>query len=318
MRLNIVDAQQALGFLTEQTSHIEAEVYRTQYAEIQYPSLIPVDESAPEWAKSITFFSSDTVGKAKWFNHMATDMPLADVNRTKYESGIEMSAIGYRYTLEEIGQAMMTGQPLASDRAEGARRASEEFIDSVAFLGDALVGYTGLANDANVTRVDAPADGTGASRSWSSKTAEQIVRDINDALSGVHTGSNAVEVSDTILVPLSAMSILASKMMANSDRSVLSYIMENNVYTQMTGQPITVRAILGLDTAGTGGVGRMVVYRRDPRVVKLHMPMRHRFLPVWQTGPLTFDVPGIFRIGGVEVRRPGAMRYVDGITPVPT
>lgn len=41
--------------------------------------------------------------------------------------------------------------------------------------------------------------------------------------------------------------------------------------------------------------------------------MPHRFLPVWQTGPMWFDVPGIFRFGGLEIRRPGAARYVDGI-----
>jgi hypothetical protein len=56
-----------------------------------------------------------------------------------------------------------------------------------------------------------------------------------------------------------------------------------------------------------------VAYKRDPRVLKLHLPMRHRFLPVWQTGPITFDVPGIFRTGGTEIRRPGAVRYFDGI-----
>jgi hypothetical protein len=32
-----------------------------------------------------------------------------------------------------------------------------------------------------------------------------------------------------------------------------------------------------------------------------------------QTAPLRFDVPGIFRTGGVEIRRPGSMRYLDGI-----
>jgi hypothetical protein len=57
----------------------------------------------------------------------------------------------------------------------------------------------------------------------------------------------------------------------------------------------------------------MVAYRRDPMVVKLHIPMIHRFLPVWQTGPIVYDIPGIFRVGSVEVRRPGAMAYVDGI-----
>jgi hypothetical protein len=57
----------------------------------------------------------------------------------------------------------------------------------------------------------------------------------------------------------------------------------------------------------------MVVYRRDPGVLKMHLPMRHRFLPVWQTGPIVFDIPGIMRLGGTEVRRPTAMRYWDGI-----
>jgi hypothetical protein len=49
----------------------------------------------------------------------------------------------------------------------------------------------------------------------------------------------------------------------------------------------------------------MVVYRRDPQVLKLHLPMPHWFLPVFQTGPMTLDIPGIFRVGSVEVRRPG-------------
>jgi len=56
-----------------------------------------------------------------------------------------------------------------------------------------------------------------------------------------------------------------------------------------------------------------VVYNKDPRVLKLHLPMAHNFRPPRQTGPLRWDVPGIFRTGGVEIRRPGAVRYVDGI-----
>jgi hypothetical protein len=69
----------------------------------------------------------------------------------------------------------------------------------------------------------------------------------------------------------------------------------------------------GLDTAGAGGTARMVAYRRDPNVVKLHIPMPHRFLPVWQSGPIRWEVPGIFRLGGTDVRRPKEMLYVDGL-----
>lgn len=311
----LMDApQQAMSFLVEQASSIEAEVYRTQYVDIQYPQLVPVDESANEWAKSVTFFSMDKVGQADWFHHMATDMRIADVIRNKFEQGIEMAGIGYRYTLEELGQAMMIpGVNLTSEKAEAARRSYEEFMDKIALTGNAGKNWTGLINDAVVTRVDAVNDGTGSSRLWINKTDAQIIRDINDALTGIYTGSNTVEMADTLLLPIAQLSLIGSKQLTNTSETVLSYVQRNNVYTQMTGQPLLIRGLIDLATAGQTATARMVAYKRDPRVVKMHIPMRHRFLPVWQTGPITFDVPGIFRTGGVEIRRPGAFRYVDGI-----
>jgi hypothetical protein len=313
-RRMIVDAQQALGFLVEQTSHIETEVYKIEYPDIQYPNLVPVDTSANEWTKSVTFFSMDKVGAADWFHHAATDMRLADVVRSKFEQGIEMAGIGYRYTLEEIGQALLIpGTNLTSERADAARRAYEEFVERVALSGDASKNWTGLINNASVTRADAANDGTGATRTWSTKTADQIIRDINDALTGVYTASNTVEMADTILLPVSSLALAAAKRIDATTMTVLQYIMQYNVYTLQTGQPLMIRAVRDLETAGNGPSRRMVVYRRDPRVVKMHIPMPHQFLDVWQRGPITFDIPGIFRLGGVEIRRPGAFRYIDGI-----
>ena len=319
MRMNLFDSQQALGFLVSQTSYIEAEVYRIQYPDIIYPQLVPVDTSANEWAKSVTYYSIDRVGEANWFDGMATNMPLADINRAKYEQGIEMAGIGYRYTLEELGQAMMIpGLNLTSERAEAARRSYEEFMDRIARVGDSRKAITGLINNPNVTREDAVADGTGSSPLWANKTADQQARDIQSALTGIYVGSNTVEMADTLLLPVSAMSLLSETRIANTAVTALEYIAKNNLYTFTTGNPLMIRGILNLDTAGSGGVGRMIAYRRDPRVVKLHAPMPHRFLPVWQTGPTTFDIPGIFRTGGVEIRRPSAFRYVDGITAAPS
>jgi hypothetical protein len=175
MSYRFADAQQALSFFTQQASVIEAAVYRIKYPDVQYPSLIPVDSSANEWAKSVTFFSIDKTGAADWFHHSAHDMRMADIQRTKAEKNIEMAGIGYRYTLEELGQAMLIpGFQLTTERAESARRAYEEFIDRIAFFGDTAKGWTGLVNDATATRSDAIADGTGSSRLWSTKTGDQI------------------------------------------------------------------------------------------------------------------------------------------------
>lgn len=311
----IGDAQQALAFLVEQATYIEAVVYATQYPDILYPTLIPVDNSANEWAKSVTFFSTDKVGQADWFHHEAHDMRIADITRTKNEIGIEMAGIGYRYTLEELGQAMLIpGTNLTAERADAARRAAEEFVDKVAFAGDVGKGWTGLFNNPDVSRADAIADGTGSSRLWSTKTASQILRDANSVLTGIYVQSQTVEMADTLLMPLRAYQLMADTQMPNITMTVLQWLQAYNVYTAQTGRPLMVRGVRGLDVAGSGGVGRLVAYRRDPAVVKLHIPMPHRFLPVWQTGPMIFDVPGIFRVGGVEVRRPGAVRYLDGIT----
>lgn len=309
----IVDAQQALGFLTQQAAYIEAQVYETQYPEVQYPNLIPVDETAPEWVKSISFFSVDKVGVADWFDATATDIPLADIERSQFEQGVEMAAVGYRYNMQEIAIALQVGINLDTSRAAAALRAYEEFVERVAFTGDTSKNWLGLTGQSSVTRVTAAADGTGSSSLWSAKTDDQVARDINDNLTAVYTTSLQIEVADTILLPITRFTSLATRRLANLNITLLQYILQSNAYTALTNRPLTIRAIRGLDTAGQGGTARMIVYRRDPNVLKMHLPMRHRFLPVWQRAPLVFDVPGIFRLGGVEVRRPVAMRYVDGV-----
>lgn len=315
MRRNFYDAQSVLSFLVRQATYIEPQVVRIAYPEIQYRDLIPVDTSAPEWAKSVTFFSLDKIGAAQWFHHEAKDVPVADVIRTKHEETIEMAAIGYRYTLEELGQAMMIpGTNLTTERAEAARRAYEEFVDNVALRGDTNKDLEGLINRTDVTTIHAASsDSVSGSPAWADKTAAEIIADINDALTGIYTGSLQVEMANTVLMPVAEQSRLATLQIPNTTMTVLQWIMMHNVYTLQTGQPLTIRGVRGLEDAGGSGTGRMVAYRRDPQVLKMHIPMPHRFLPVWQTGPLIFDIPGIFRLGGVEVRRPGAIRYVDHI-----
>lgn len=307
------DAQQALGFVISQTSYIEQQVYETQYPDIQYPALIPVDTSANEWAKSITYYSSNKVGVAGWFHSYAKDIHVADIERTKNEVGVEMADIGYRYTLEEIGQAMMIpGTNLTSDRAAAAVRAYEEFVDDAALRGKAEKSFSGLIDYPGITRVLAPAGASGHTV-WNQKTADEILRDVNGALSGIFSTSLQIEMANTILLPVECLLLIGTMRIPDTAITVLDFLQTKNVYTLQTGQPLTIRAVRGLETAGQGGSGRMIAYRRDPQVLKLHIPMTHRFLPVWQTGPMVFDVPGIFRFAGLEIRRPGAVRYVDGI-----
>jgi hypothetical protein len=310
------DAQQvAYNFVVQQNTAIESKIVRMQYPDVQYPDLVPVDTvTGNEWVKSITYYSADMVGRADWFHHTALDVPLAELTREKFERGMEMAAIGYRWTIEEVAQAMNTpGLNLTADKAAACRRAYEEFVDNIALRGSVGKQMQGLINSSLVTATTAPADGAAGATTFASKTNDQVIRDVNTALTGIATGTNWLYYADTVLLPPAVLVGMAGRIIQYTNITLLEWLKTYNVLTVQTGRPITIAGVRGLETAGVGQISRMVAYRRDPDVLKMWIPMPHRFLPVWQRGPLVFDVPGIFRLGGVEIRLPAAMRYLDGI-----
>lgn len=321
MLVNFNDAPQAaLAYLVNQAYAINTTVYETKFPDLPWETLAYVDSSMPEFAPGMITFISSSVGKASWFTAGAKDVKKAEVTRDRSEVKYHMAAIGYGYDTEEMGQAALLGMDLGADKGLAARRAYMEFMWNLTLTGDTDKGLLGLATQTNVTAGPVAANGTGTpNTNWFdangnlTKTPGQIVADINSGLTGVFTGSLTVEMADTVLLPYSTISSLASTpMSAQNDETILSFLLRTNIYTTMTGRPLTVRGYLNLDTAGTGGTRLMVIYKNTQDVVKNHLPMPHRFFPVYQDGPFNFEVPGAFRAGGVEVIRPGAFRYLYG------
>lgn len=309
MRNQLFDAQAALGFVQAQGVHIEAAVNAMIYPEIQYPGLIPVDTTAHPFAQTVMYYSSDMFGQARWINGNSDDIPLAGTERAQHKSSVYTAGIGYGFGWEEINNAMMMGVNLQADDAAAARRAYEEMVDVIALRGDSVKGFNGLVNYPGVTVAAAP-NGT-----WEDgvTTEAEILEDINQALMGTYVGTNYTSMANTLLMSPGRMLYIATRRLGDTDKTLLEWLRANNVYTAQTRQPLDIRAVRGLETSGAGGTQRMVAYRRAPDVLKLHMPMPHRFFPVFQDGPLHWVVPGVFRIGGLDVRRPAEMRYIDGI-----
>lgn len=308
-QLMVGDAMQAnLGFVESQTAHIEAGVYRTRFPAVRYPGLIPVDYSAPEWIKTITYYSMDITGKADWIGDRASDIPVVGTRLDQDETAVYMAGIGYDYGLEEVNQALMLGMNLPGEKAAAARLVYERTVDNMLFSGDTEKGWKGLYNSTAVTAISAT---TGA---WDTATEDQILFDVNELLSGIYTATNEIAMADTLLLPSLKLQKLASMRLGdgNGAMTMLQFLQTANVYTAETGNQLTIRGARGLNTAGAGATARMVAYRRSPEVLKAHIPMRHRFLPVQVQG-LTYKVPGIFRLGPLDIRLPKEVRYSDGI-----
>jgi len=296
---DFMDTQAALNFVVSQRSHIEAEVLRRPYPAIRYAELIPVDTSANPFALSVTHFTQDMTGRAKFINGKGDDIPLVNVTGSKFEQTVNMAGVGYSFSLEEIGAAQMMRRNLTSDGADAARLAYEQFVDEVAFVGDATLGIEGFYNMTGV-----PSAAAGAT--FAASTPDAILAIINTALNAVFTNTLGIELADTIILPLAEYSRLASTRLGDgSDTTILDYVRRTNVYTAQTGQPLAIFADRRLTT-------QMVVYRRDPSVVKMHMPMPLQFIPP-QAVNLEIKVLGMFRFAPVNIRKPQAVRYVTGV-----
>lgn len=297
--VHMLDAQAAIGFVTHQRTHIEPEVLKKDYPEIAYSRLIPVDTSAPQWAPSVTFFSQDSTGKAKFINGKGDDIPLANILMNKFEQTVNMAGIGYSFSLEEIGAAQQLGMSLSNEGAMAARDAYEQFVDEVALIGNTALGVEGLFNTTGITSV-------AAGGVWAGRTPDQILADLNGTLSAIWSGSNGIERANTVVLPLTAYADIATRRLsADNNTTILEYVQRANVYSVSTGQPLMIEAHHRLTTDA-------VIYRRDPQAVKMHMPMPLTFIPPQSRG-LQIDVFGMFRFAPTNIRRPGSFRYLTGV-----
>lgn len=305
------DAQAAYGFVTSQGRNIETAIYKRRYPTIDFASHVPVVTEGNPWAIGTQFRISDMVGKAKFVSGKAKDIPFVKTTRELLSHDFLMIAAGWEWSIEEVEQAQLYGIGVRDDDAMAGDRAVQQKLYDVAMVGDTEVNWTGFANDPNVPVASA------AAGVWSGNTVDEILTDINAGFEAVRDNTNETEMADTLRLPPEAFRFIATKRLGTdgSMGTLLQYIRTNNTYTAETGLPLDIaplRALADIPDGGDGG--RAVYYRKDPEVLRFHLPLPRMVLPVNQVGLMAFEQGLIARTGGTEIRLPKAMFYQDGIT----
>jgi hypothetical protein len=221
------------------------------------------------------------------------------VTSGKFEQTVNMAGVMYSYSIEEIGAAAQLNLNLPTESANAARMAYEMLVNSTALVGNAEMGIEGFFNTTGITSAASAA-------TFALSTPQAILAFVNGLLTGVLSGSLGTQIADTVVMPIAQFGDLATRQLApESDTTVLDFIRRANVYTAQTGLPLNIFSDFNL-------VNRMVVYRNDPSVVKLHMPMPLQFLPPQAYG-LEVRIYGAFRFAPVSIRTPAAVRYGTGL-----
>jgi len=309
------DAQAALPFVIGQGRNIETRIYQRRYPTFNYGAVVPVVTEGNAWAIGTTFFTVDTAGEAKFLSGAGTDMPFNSATKDMASHDFAMIGSGWEWNLEEVNQAALYGIDLNATKAMSAADKIERLLNTIAMVGATEKNWTGFVNDASVSRADVATPGT----FWPAKTIDQIITDINTVLSRVGEQTEEVEWADTLALPPEAFRRLATIRLGAGDGLLtgIQYVSANNVYTATTGQPLTIIPVRELANASQDGGGRMVAYRRDPEVLRFHLPMPRRVLQPRQKSIMGFETGIIARTGGTEIRLPGAVVYADEVTAPP-
>lgn len=301
-----LDAQETIYF-TQQLELVKNKVYEKKYPELKARTLIPVSPDSDPAADSISYYMYDMVGMAMIVHSYAKDFPRAGIKKQKFSSPVVSLGDSYGYSVQDIRKAQKTGTALDQREANAAKKAMLLKEEDLSLFGDTMTGLKGFFNHPNLPEVVLPADGTGSSKAWSTKSPDQILRDLNLMANAPFISTKGVETPDTLVLPLDQFTLVSTtKLSANSDTTILEFFLSKTPFIK------NVDTHYRLDGAGAGATDRAIVYKRDLDAISLEIPQDFEQFPAQEEG-MEFVVYCHERFGGVIFHAPLSAAFADGI-----
>lgn len=246
----------------------------------------------------------------------ANGIPVIQASVDKGVFKAHVFAVAMRIMFVDMQRANFIGRSLDQMLTDGIRLSYDKHMDQNVYTGITEYGTYGLVNhpDAVVTAVADAA--TGGTSNWSDKTPDEILADINTAIitTWAAAGYSQDAIPNHILIPYEEYSyILSTKVTELAGKSILDYVLENNVAAK-EGGGLYIGPTNWCKGAGAGGVDRMVVYVNHERFVNVDelVPL-NRVMTQPNAANACYDTTYMANISEVQVFYPNTITYWDGI-----
>lgn len=301
-----MDANEA-NFIAMQLLAMRPGIYKVEYPALKAKGFIPWNTSVHPGAEEYGVDKWDGVGEPLISRDYTTETPMVETSIERKSTPIFGMRLGYQYSLQEAQAAIFSRQPLNERKAMKVREEMERKLDDIAFVGEAVSGVKGLFNQTGTTTYTPKATGTGGSKKFDDKAPDDILLDLNEAVSKIVSDTKEVEIPDQGLLPLTTYNLLTSKRVGDGTSStILAYFVQNQPFVK------SIEPTHKLETAGASSTKRMVFYRKDPTRLEMIVP-----LPFQQLAPQSdgFVVKTLchMRTAGVAVYLPKSICYSDDI-----
>jgi hypothetical protein len=293
-------------FFTRETEYIKTRTYDAKSPELKGLRLVPQASDLPTGIEQITYRRYFEAGEAKVIADYAKDFPRVDVYAKEYTSKVVDIGDSYGYSIKEIRASMRNGKRLDQRRALNSRRTIERKLNHITLRTDPDWGTYGLLDYPGITEATLLADGTGGSKSWTKKSVDQILRDINTLLDAVNVPTNGIEEADTMLLPLPSRNLLVNTRLGDTTISLMKYIQDNLPQIKKIEWLNELRGI------GVGGTNRIMVGRFDNEHLENQIISDFEQLETEHEGG-EYTIPCMATTGGIIIYYPMAFAFADGV-----
>lgn len=188
-------------------------------------------------------------------------------------------------------------------------------LDSLVYEGLVADDVYGLVNNPVIAAVMALSNSLGKT-SWKDKTADEILDDINQAITRTWQQSefDLSGMANHILVPPVQYAYLVNRKVSEAGNvSLLNYLLENNI-AKNQGIDLKIDPSRWCTEAGTGKTDRMVAYVNEKNRVCIDIPQPlMKAMTETSAKDLCYYTPYVANIGQVKFLYTQCALYVDGI-----
>ena len=249
------------------------------------------------------------------FFEAANDIPVIQADMSRQVARTFNFAEYMVFSVLEREKMAQVGREPETFLNKGIRLHCDKVIDRNVYRGFSRAGSTGLVNNPDTMRTAAlPHTAGSTDTQWAYKTADEILSDINTAISAVWTTNDCASdaLPNHILVPVEQFGQLVTRKVSDdSERSILTYVLENNLAVQQGGK-LVIAPCKWCKAAGADSSDRMVVYtnRVDRICFNLTQPLRRMDT---EYADMRVKIPYFAQFSEVRFLYPSTVRYMDGI-----
>lgn len=301
------------AFLLRQLEAIDTRMYLVKYPALLGRTLIPAQDSVPDWAHVYTYRLYDQFGIAKVIANAADDLNQAEITGAETQQRIVPIGMGYGYDVFEIQAAAATGISLDQARAMAARYAAESAVDMMLATGKvpapngtptAVPGVTGLFTLTGTTAFTLGTKALGGT-TWGTvaapnATGDEVAADIMGIANNLFEATKQLFASFKIVMTPAMFNYANTKRLGSvSDTTALAFAKANCPY---------ISDIVPWWQAPSGNI---IAFPNDPTVVSCIVNQEFTITePVLRN--LKYVRNGYMKCGGVISKYPVAISKATG------